>query len=318
MRYRLKLDEPLADGVRRIGIGQIERAVGMLASEDRDTGIHEARKCFKRMRALLDMIRPVLKPKVYKRENRRFRDLGRALSGARDVHVMRQTLDKLAEQRDLGAAGEVPSALRVWLDAKRARIVPIDGDAAMRQAQRVLAEAREAFADLPVKGDSFAPLAAGVRTVYAGGRKIMNQAYRRGDDEIFHEWRKHVQRHWRQLQLVRNAWPEAITPRIALASDLSDLIGEDHDLSVLIEFVRQNRAILGARDAVDALIEAAQARQADLRNAAFVRGRRLYALPPRALEEALMAYWETAPEVVKAQADIEPLAQGGKVVNIAR
>jgi hypothetical protein len=315
MRYRLKLDEPVTDGIRRIGVGQIDRATKELAREDRDTGIHEARKCFKRVRALLDMARPVLKPKVYKRENRRFRDVGRLLAGARDIHVMRQTLDQLAEQRDLSAAGRVPSALRVWLDAKRAQIVPVDGDAAMREAQRVLTKAREDFAVLPVKGDTVAPLAAGLRGIYAGGRKIMNEAYRQGDDETFHEWRKHVQRHWRQLQLVRNAWPEVITPRIDLASELSDLIGEDHDLSVLIGFVRQNRAILGPRKAVNALSDAAQARQAELRQAAFRRGRRLYALPPGALEEALTAYWRTALEM--AEADIAPLADPAKVVNIA-
>jgi len=317
MRYRLKLDEPIAEGVRRAGVGQIDRAAGMLARDDRDTGIHEARKCFKRVRALLDMSRPALKPKAYKRENRRFRDLGRALAGPRDIHVMGQTLDKLAAARDLSAAGDTPSALRVWLGAKRAQIVPLDGDAAMEQAQQVLRDARDAFAGLPVDAADIAPLAAGMRNVYAGGRKAMNQAYQQGDDETFHEWRKHVQRHWRQLQLLRNAWPEVITPRIELASALSDLIGEDHDLSVLTAFIHQNRAILGRRAAVDALIDAARARQAALRQAAFTDGRRLYALRPRALEEMLTAYWRTAAEAQEARADIPALADPGKVVKIA-
>jgi CHAD domain-containing protein len=317
MRYRLNLDEPIAEGVRRVGIGQIDRAVKQLARNDCDTGIHEARKCFKRVRALLDMSRPALKPKAYKRENRRFRDLGRALAGPRDIHVMGQTLDKLAEARDLSAAGDAPSALRVWLGAKRAQIVPEDGDAAMGQAQRVLRDARDAFAGLPVDAADIAPLAVGTRDIYAGGRKAMNQAYRQGDDETFHEWRKHVQRHWRQLQLVRNAWPEVITPRIELASALSDLIGEDHDLSVLTGFIYQNRAILGRRAAVDALIDAARARQTALRQAAFTDGRRLYALRPRALEEMLIAYWRTAAEARETRADIPALADPGKVVKIA-
>lgn len=297
MRYRLQLDEPVPEGIRRIGVGQIDRAADMLARKDRDTGIHEARKCFKRIRALLDMARPALKPKIYKRENRRFRDVGRLLAGARDIHVMRQTLDKLTAQRDLSVAGDVPSALLVWLDAKRAQIVPVDGDAAVREAQCVLAEARDAFAALPVKDRTCAPLAQGLCGIYAGGRKTMNEAYRRGDDETFHEWRKHVQRHWRQLQLVRNAWPEVIAPRIELASELSDLIGEDHDLGVLIHFIRQNRAILGPREAVTALIDAAQARQAALRRAAFIRGRRLYALPPKATASMIETNWTVAQEM---------------------
>ena len=317
MRYRLNLDEPIAEGVRRVGIGQIDRAAKQLARKDRDTGIHEARKCFKRVRALLDMARPALKPKLYRRENRRFRDMGRALAGARDLAVMRQTLDTLTDERDLSAAGEVPSALRVWLNAKRAQLVPVDGDTALRQAQAALAEAREAFAALPVTSGGFAPLAAGMCDIYAGGRKMMNKAYRQGDDETFHDWRKHVQRHWRQLQLVRDAWPEVMTPPIDLASELSDLIGEDHDLSVLVAFVRQNRAILGRREAVDALSEIARARQMELRKAAFARGRRLYALPPKGLADMLTVYWATAPEIAETGADLDTLAETGKVVNIA-
>ncbi len=317
MRYRLNLDEPIDEGVRRVGIGQIDRAAKQLARNDCDTGIHEARKCFKRVRALLDMARPALKPKLYRRENRRFRDMGRALAGARDVAVMRQTLDKLADERDLTAAGEVPSALRVWLNAKRAQLAPVDGDAALRQAQAALAEARDAFAALPIKAEGFVPLVAGMRDIYAGGRKMMDRAYRQGDDETFHDWRKHVQRHWRQLQLVRDVWPEVITPHIDLASELSDLIGEDHDLSVLVAFVRKNRAILGRRDAVDALIGIARARQMALRKAAFARGRRLYALPPKGLADMLTVYWTTAPEIAETGADVDTLAEPGKVVNIA-
>jgi len=318
MRYRLKLDEPIAEGVRRAGVGQIDRAAGMLARDDHDTGIHEARKCFKRVRALLDMSRPALKPKAYKHENRRFRDLGRALAGPRDIHVMGQTLDKLAQQKDLSDARDVPSALRVWLDHKRAQVVPVDGDAAMAQAREVLSEARDAFAGLCVDAQDIGPLAAGIREVYAGGRKTMKHAYRDGvHDEVFHEWRKHVQRHWRQLQLVRDAWPELITPRVDLASELSDLIGEDHDLAVLIDFVWKNRAILGRREEVEALIGAARARQAELRQAAHIRGCRLYALPPKGLAEMVTAYWTTAPALTEINADIDALADSDKVVNIA-
>ncbi|MFP4539297.1 MAG: CHAD domain-containing protein, partial [Dichotomicrobium sp.] len=263
MRYRLKRDEPVADGVRRIGIGQIDRAVRMLDEDDRETGIHEARKCFKRLRALLDMSRPALKKGVYRRENRRFRDLGRMLAGQRDLHVMRQTLEKLDAHRDLSDAGSVPSAARNWLDGALADTRPVNGDDGIARARTALAEGRESFAALPVAADGIRPLMAGLRATYAGGRKAMKHAYRDGvDDEAFHEWRKFVQRHWRHLQLVRLAWPDGLRPRIALASELSGIIGEDHDLGVLAEFIARNKVILGPADEADILIGHARARQA--------------------------------------------------------
>ncbi len=319
MRYRLRLDEPMPEGIRRVGIGQIDRAAEMLAGPDREKGIHEARKCFKRIRALLDMSRPALSEKVYQRENRHFRDLGRALAGARDSHVMRETLDRLVEERDLSAAGGAPTALRAWLDANRAAVAPAQGEMAMRQVQEALASAREVFAALPVRVTELAPLAEGFREIYAGGRKAMKHAYRAGvDDEAFHEWRKHVQRHWRQLQLVRNAWPAAIAPQIDLASELSGIIGLDHDLAVLLAFTRRNRAILGARGEVKALVQTARDEQARLRAAAHLRGQRLYDLPPRSMARMIETNWAVAQAMADEPQDADTASSKANVVTLAQ
>jgi len=316
MRYRLKPDEPVADGVRRIALAQIDQVTRMLGEADRETGIHEARKCFKRVRALLDATRPALRKKDYRRENRRFRDLGRALAGARDTHVMRQTLDKLGAHCDLSEAGSVPSALRTWVDGDRALAEPAN-DEATSEAHVSLALARERFAALPIAADDIAPLLEGMCTTYAGGRKAMEHAYRKGvDDEAFHEWRKHVQRHWRHLQLLRLAWPEGLRPRIGLASELSDVIGDDHDLGVLIEFIERNEVMLGQADEAAVLIDHARARQAELRAAAHWRGLRLYALPRKALAKTLMAYWASAKEIEASTPSDKPLEGGTKVVRL--
>jgi hypothetical protein len=319
MRYRLKLDEPVADGVRRIGIAQVDRAASALAEADRDKGIHEARKSFKRVRALLDMNRPALSEKVYRRENRRFRDLGRALAGPRDVYAMRQTLERLQQKRDLGTAECVPSALRAWLACWRTQADLTAGDAAMAQTRAALEEAREAFAQLPLRAEGIAPLAEGCRLTYTSGRKAMKLAYRDGvTDEAFHEWRKHVQRHWRHLQLVRDAWPEVITPRIDLASELSGIIGRDHDLAVLIAFIMRNRAILGARGEVKVLVQAARHEQVGLRAVAHVRGQRLYDLPPRAMARMIETNWSLAQAMAAEPQDANAASRKANVVALAQ
>ncbi len=319
MNFRLKLREPVAKGVRRIGLGQIDQAMAALAREDRDAGIHEARKCFKRVRALLDMSRPALSEKIYRCENRRFRDLGRVLAGPRDVHVMRQTLERLQQQRDLSEAGGVPSALRAWLETWRAQVKPDAGGGRSSEAQAALADARDAFAGLHLRSDGIAPLVEGFQNIYADGRKTMRLAYRNGvEDEIFHEWRKHVQRHWRHLQLFRNAWPEEFAPRIDLASELSELIGVDHDLAVLIAFIRRNRAILGARGQVAALIRAAEAEQSMLRKTARPRGERLYALPPKAMAQMLETNWKVSRTLAKETRAERPTSNRQNVVTLAQ
>ncbi len=85
MEYGLRPDEPLAAGVRNVACTQIDRAIGERSSaRDPHRSIHEARKCMKRVRALLHLIRPAIGEKVFNKEDRRLRDMGRRLSGPRD------------------------------------------------------------------------------------------------------------------------------------------------------------------------------------------------------------------------------------------
>src|SRR3954470_9303141 len=94
-RYRLRAQEDAADGVRRIARGQTDLAIEHLdeSSGDGAEAIHEARKAFKRLRALVRLSRDALGDEVYRRENAAFRAAGRRLSGVRDAAVMVETLD---------------------------------------------------------------------------------------------------------------------------------------------------------------------------------------------------------------------------------
>src|SRR5215467_10608697 len=96
MTYRFKLQEPIGQAVRRVGLEQIEIATAKLAgTDDVATAIHDARRCLKRLRALLRLVEPGLAEGLYRREAARLAGIGRLLAGARDLHVMRQTLSKL-------------------------------------------------------------------------------------------------------------------------------------------------------------------------------------------------------------------------------
>ena len=99
MTYRFKLQEPIAQGVRRIGLEQIDIAAAKLGSKDDiPAAIHDARRCLKRLRALLRLVRPGLADTAYRRETERLAGMGRLLSGARDLFVMQQTLAKLEDR----------------------------------------------------------------------------------------------------------------------------------------------------------------------------------------------------------------------------
>lgn len=285
MSYRLKLNEPLDKGFRRIAAEQIAVAIGELASgPDRVVAVHETRKAMKRIRALLKLIRPALADVDYKRENRRFGDIARLLSGTRDEDVLKATAARMAVR-----AGERAQALAAGL------AVADGGDRTppVRQAIDALEEAREAIDKLAVR-KSFSWVRRGLEKSYRSGRRSMVAAYEDGQDESFHEWRKAVQAHWRHMLLVSRCWPQVMEARAALAREAAELLGEDHDLYVLIQTLKakstNGKEAAGAR----AMIAAAHARQRLIRHELTAMGKMLFAEPPSEFAARIALYWSAA------------------------
>ena len=49
----------------------------------------------------------------------------------------------------------------------------------------------------------------------------------------WHDWRKRAKDVWYQLRLLQDTWPDVMKAMAGQASQLSDLLGDDHDLAVL-------------------------------------------------------------------------------------
>ena len=77
----------------------------LASDKDVPASIHDARRCLKRLRALLHLVRPGLDKDAYRREAEQLAAIGKLLSRARDRYVMQQTLAKLETQ-----PGSLPKA----------------------------------------------------------------------------------------------------------------------------------------------------------------------------------------------------------------
>jgi CHAD domain-containing protein len=293
MTYRFKLQEPIGQGVRRIGLEQIEIAEAKLSSKDDiSAAIHDARRCLKRVRALLRLIRPGLEEAVYRREAERLAGIGKLLSGARDLDVMRQTLSKLESRLGgMPAGGAERLAKLVAHGHGLGRRTGMDG---RRQALLRLGKSKPLFAAKATAGIELAHLIEGLGNTYRKARKAFRHAYREPSDESFHLWRKRVQQHWRHMALLSRGWPDAMTARASEAKELSRLLGEDHDHAILIAFVRERGpAVLEPQD-IEALTALCRSCQSELRAAARPRGERLLGEPTRNLEARVALYWKSA------------------------
>lgn len=295
MAYRLKPGRQISHSVREIGTEQIDRVLAKFSAKNgRGSAVHEARKAMKRLRALLHLIKPAMPKGTFAANEARVKMIARSLSGARDAQAMLETVCKL-ETRDGGAkVAPVSAALRAHLQAKCAEAERgLDGSGT-NQLRKLLREAKASFAQLSLEPDEFAVVAGTLEKDYRKARQTFARAYRVDEDEAFHEWRKYVQRHWRQLLLVAPSWPKAIRPHVALARNLSEILGEDHDLSVLAGIVKTQADELGTSDAIESYLSLCRTRQAALRRLAHDLGARLLAEKPGSLARRISTYWATA------------------------
>src|SRR4051812_36564635 len=97
MAFRLRDDETLGDGVRRICCEQIEGAIA--ASKTRrsrkTSPVHETRKHLKKAGAALRLASGQVQRGEFKREHRRLRNVARLISDIRDAEVRLATVKQL-------------------------------------------------------------------------------------------------------------------------------------------------------------------------------------------------------------------------------
>src|SRR5215213_489045 len=294
--FRLDPEAPVADEVRRVARGRIDHAVDELrgkSGSSREEAVHEARKDMKKLRALLRLVRGELGDRVYRAENACFRDVARELSGVRDADVMLATLGDLEERYgDLpGAAGR----LRPALVAHRFRMSAGSLKPASKTAAETLAEARERVADWPLENEGFETFEEGLWRIYRQGRRDFRAAQKSASPEGTHEWRKRTKDLWYHLLLLQDAWKPVMGALADEAHELSDRLGDEHDLTVLREWAHRHA---GALDGADPLLRGfdvlLDARRRELHEEAFAYGARLYADKPSVFVGRLEGWWEAA------------------------
>jgi CHAD domain-containing protein len=287
--YRLRTGKKPASEALRVARGRIDDAVEELRDhgDDPASAVHEARKDMKKLRSLLRLARPALGSKLYRRENDRFREVGRNLSETRDAEVKLQTLSGLCDVGALAAA-DVAGYAEVLA---RERANAEASDATLATAIEDLDSARQATGEWKLGG--WKPAGKGLRRAYRRGRKALAAVRAEPSDEAVHEWRKRAKDLWYHLRLLRNSHPDTLRPAADRAHELSDLLGDHHDLAVLAADASVDRRAL-SMPSRGKLLTAIRRRQHELLAEALPLGEELYAEKPKAFARRLASYWSAA------------------------
>jgi CHAD domain-containing protein len=295
MAYRLGEAESTREGLRRCAREELERAIHDLTERVRDDpveAVHDARKSLKKERSLLRMARGSLPAAQRRRENQVLRDAARQLSIARDADVMIEALQKIAERYTGQFPATAVDAIRDRLERERelARLELMASGAPSAVAHD-LKEALPRVEEWRLRTGGWNAIGRGLRRGYRDGRKAFARARKDPVAENLHEWRKRSKDLWYHLRLLEQTAPHTVEAHADDAHLLSELLGDDHDLTVLRDSLIAHAGDVPADTA--AVLGAIEHRQGQLREEAFFLGQRIYAESPKAFTRRMHAYWKS-------------------------
>ena len=295
MGFKLAARETVSDGIKRMAWEQVDQAIQELGSNELEQSerIHQARKRFKKVRGILRLVRPELGQR-YSYENQWFRDAGRGLSGMRDAHVLIETFDTLLTHFDHQLNRAAFAETRTALVARSNTLALSESELDWIIGEMVanLNTALDRIYTWPLSRHGFPAIKAGLHKNYARGYKGFHRAYKSPTVENFHEWRKRGKYLWYHIRILQNVWPDIMIGFRSSLKQLSDYLGNDHDLAVLGNALESSPNEFGTHRNIEVLLGLIKRRQAELQATARPIGMWIYAETPRQFIERMEHYWE--------------------------
>ncbi|MCW2363320.1 MULTISPECIES: CHAD domain-containing protein [Sphingobium] len=279
------------EGFRRIACERLDEALALIRGVEEPPAriVHQLRRTCKAMRGLLRLVRPAFP--AYQTENAAFRDIAAMLSGARDSEVLIETLDSLIDADE---------ARQDWAMLRSHWAAPGHGAAGAMAEQ--IESCRAPLLAARVRAPTWALTARGEDAILPGLRKTYRQARQAmraleavsgtpAAAQASHAWRKHVKYHGQHIRLLSRLNPDLAKRRLARTDRLGDLLGDRHDLDMLIARLRQDDGLLSDPAAAAQLAALAHQRAEALARKAARLGEALLAEKP----SDFAANWATPP-----------------------
>ena len=298
--------EPLGAGVKRVTMEQLELAAsGFFDAEDGLGGaVHESRKSIKRVRALLRLVRGELPDRIYEFENNSLRNTARLVS---KIRASQGVLDAASSIHHLYGDLLADGTFAVLLErlTRRRDLIELEAVEDPNLVGRVVRglerayhrygswptdpEAREVYG-LGIR-DSFDAVGPGLSSTYSHGRQTMVTAYERSQPRDFHEWRKKVKDMRHQMEFLAPLWPEVVVGTAMTLERLGTILGEDNDIRELGDLLEERPDLCPDPRERSLFRALAHQRRSELRVAAEILGRRVYAEAPDSLAHRFGEYW---------------------------
>jgi inorganic pyrophosphatase len=222
--------------ISRIVHRQLDKALRDLCrlGATADEAIHNVRKRFKRVRAVLRLVRDELGNGVYHEENESLRDAAAAFSDVRNARVLVDAVEKLRHRES-----EIPvsgfEAIERFLKARQRDI----HDRLARNVE-AMDELREAIENGRARADSWRlprdgrqAIRRGLRRSWKAGARALEEAEKNTTSENLHECRKQAKYLYHQVQMLESVASPTLVKLEEQLHTLEQKLGDDHDLGML-------------------------------------------------------------------------------------
>ena len=229
---------------------QLERIEYFSSAENisPNLAVHEMRKIFKRTRALLMFYIdfPVEFPPEYSTQIKYF---GRSLSVMRESFVNMQLFDRITAANTLIAERKIRNVKDKLADKNKEIIetgfLEVEGYLPIQKFSKNLEEQMD---NVEITTPSVHQFAGQLKISYQQAYDFYSNLGLDPDAITAHELRKKMKRLWYQFDFIRYVHPRFFKSKTYQLNNITDKLGEDHDLYVLLTELKQEQYDFNAEE----------------------------------------------------------------------
>lgn len=272
-----------------------EKTISLLNDESVafDVKVHDFRTNIKKMRAVLKLMRYNLGDEVYRHENSFYRELQNELSPVRDSYIRQYTLTSLLPKASRSLNVRLFDRYFAELNSRyeAVRKEYISGDI-IGKVKNGLEEHTAKISLLTLEDDGIDTAGRGLKKIYKQALRAMETAMKESTPENMHEWRKKTKYLWYQVKMLKLIWPGIMGSLGKEIHQLSDYLGNEHDLSILTETLNDKK--YQGDSMVHSVKTFALDRKEDLNYEAVILGPKVFYESPGRFSKRIISYWKVS------------------------
>lgn len=297
MPFQFALKINFVPEITRIIKEQLQILLNLPPPENREkaamhTYVHEARKATKRLRAILQLLKPVLSRTDFNLALRTFEQIASMLADLRDANSRLLAIEHLMKSfRDREEYASIV-AVRNYLANELRNIEEHDFENVFEQIQQHTSYVEYQVQTWSIDKPGRKLIFKSIRRIYKNARNISTKAFSSNKMELLHDFRKQNKFLLHHIELIKQIWPEVMEAYIGEFSKLSDLLGEEHDLELLHSYIDELTHINEMTDEAGIVLVIINNRRLYLQNSIFHLQSKIYVDKPNNFKKRLRKYWD--------------------------